>query len=106
MAAIEFSEVELFNLTLLLTIRDSVGRDPALACGQFGLREDDAMHLAALTPTQILAIVTNVGSQALFSLRPDLFEVMRAPLPLAATLFAVHPPTVVHPLVSTPGRRL
>lgn len=97
MAAIEFSEVAMFNLSLLLTMRDSIGRDPALACGQFGLRESDALHLASLSPTQILAIVANVGSQALFSLRPDLFEVMRAPVPLAATLFAVHPPNVVHP---------
>ena len=106
MAAIEFSEIELFNLTLLLTMRDSIGRDLTQACGQFGLREADAMHLAALSPTQILAIVANVGSQALFSLRPDLFEVMRSPLPLAAALFAVHPPTVVHPFVPPPEQRM
>lgn len=97
MAAIQFSELELFNLTLLLGMRDSIARDIAMACSQFGLREEDARYLGSLTTTQILATVANVGTQALFIPRADLFSVMRAPLPLAAPLIAVRPAAAVHP---------
>ncbi|WP_431286786.1 hypothetical protein [Roseateles chitinivorans] len=99
MAAIQFSDLELFNLTLLLAMRDSVARDVMTACAQFGLREEDARYLAALTTTQILAVVANVGPQALFTPRADLFSVMRCPLPLAAPLVAVHPPMPVQPRI-------
>lgn len=102
MAAIQFSELEMFNLTLLLAMRDSIARDADTACGQFGLREDDARYLASLSTTQILATVANVGPQALFTPRVDLFAVMQAPLPLAAPLLAVHPQSAVQPNVAAP----
>lgn len=97
MAAIHLSEVQLSNLTLLLTMRDSISRDAILACCLFGLREADANYLASLSPTQILAIVANVGNETLFSPRSDLFALLQSPLPLAGTLCAVHPPAPVNP---------
>ena len=97
MSAVQFSELELFNLTLLLGMRDSIARDVVTACGQFGLREEDARYLGSLSTTQILATVANVGSQPLFSPRADLFSMMRAPLPLAAPLIAVRPAAAVQP---------
>ncbi len=101
MDAIQLSEVQLSNLTLLLTMRDSIGRDPTLACGQFGLREPDAQYLTSLAPTQILAIVVNVGNETLFAPRSDLFSLLQSPLPIAGTLFAVHPPRPVKPVAVT-----
>lgn len=97
MGAMHLSEVQLANLTLLLTMRDSIGRDPTLACGQFGLREPDAQYLSSLSPTQILAIVVNVGNETLFAPRTDLFKLLQSPLPIAGTLCAVHPPRAVRP---------
>lgn len=105
MVAIHLSEVQLCNLTLLLTMRDSLSRDPVLGCSQFGLREPDAQYLASLSTTQILAIVANVGNEALFAPRSDLFALLQCPLPLAGTLCAVHPPRAVSPPASPPDRR-
>ncbi len=101
MGAMHLSEVQLSNLTLLLTIRDSIGRDPTLACGQFGLRERDAQYLNSLSPTEILAIVVNVGNETLFAPRSDLFALLQSPLPIAGTLCAVHPPCPVNPAAAT-----
>ena len=97
MVAIDLSEVQLSNLTLLLTMRDSISRDPTLAYGLFGLREPDARYLASLSSTQILAIVANVGNETLFAPRADLFTLLRSPLPLAGALCAVHPPAPILP---------
>ncbi|MFT3815719.1 MAG: hypothetical protein QM740_20525 [Acidovorax sp.] len=97
MVAIHLTEVQLSNLTLMLTMRDCIGRDPILACCLFGLREPDARYLASLSPTQILAIVSNVGNETLFSPRSDLFTLLQSALPLAGTLCAVHPPEPVKP---------
>lgn len=102
MVAIDLSEIQLSNLTLLLTIRDSISRDQTLACGLFGLREPDAKYLASLSSTQILAIVANVGNETLFAPRPDLFALLRSPLPLARTLCAVHPPAPIEPAPQAP----
>jgi len=101
MGAMHLSEVQLSNLTLLLTMRDSIGRDPTLACSQFGLRERDAQYLSSLSPTQILAIVVNVGNETLFAPRSDLFALLQSPLPIAGTLCAVHPPCPVTPVAVT-----
>jgi len=97
MVAIHLTEVQLSNLTLMLTMRDSIGRDSTLACCLFGLREPDAHYLASLSPTQILAIVTNLGNETLFSPRSDLFALLRSALPLAGTLCAARPPKPVKP---------
>lgn len=106
MGAMHLSEVQFSNLTLLLTMRDSIGRDPTLACSLFGLREPDAQYLTSLSPTQILAIVVNVGNETLFAPRSDLFSLLQSPLPIAGTLCAVHPPRPVKPAaVSAMGAR-
>lgn len=97
MATVDFSEVQLSNLTLLLTMRDSINRDRTQACGLFGLRECDAQFLASLPTTHILAIVAHVGNESLFAPRSDLFAVLQSPWPLASTLCAVHPPPPLFP---------
>ncbi|AEF88736.1 hypothetical protein DelCs14_1707 [Delftia sp. Cs1-4] len=98
------SEVQLSNLTLLLTMRDSISRDRVMACGLFGLREPDAQYLSSLSPTQILAIVANVGNETLFAPRNDLFALLQSPLPLAGALCAVHPPFPVRPAATAAPR--
>lgn len=98
MLSVPLSEVQLSNLTQLLTMRDCIGRDPVSACCIFGLRESDARYLSALSPTQILAIVASVGNETLFLPRSDLFSLLQSPLPLAGALCAVHPPVPVTPM--------
>lgn len=83
------SDVQLMNLTLLLTIRDGVLQDPASACCRFGLDAMQAERIGALGIQQILAVVANVGDASLFRARADLVTLLQSPLPLTRTLATV-----------------
>lgn len=91
-----FTDVQLSNLTLLLTIRDGVLKDRAGTCSRFLLDATQAQRIAELGVPQIMALVANVGDASLFPPRRDLLELLAAPLPLARPLAAVHGPQPGH----------
>ena len=86
----KLSDVQIANLTLLLTIRDGVMQDRLAACCKFALDAAQAERLEALGIQQIMAIVANVGDATLFPPRRDLLALLDLPLPLARPLAAVH----------------
>lgn len=86
------SDVQLINLTLLLTIRDAIVQDRTAACCRFSLDAALAERIAALGVQQIMALVANLGDITLFPARRDLLALLDAPLPLARPLAAVQAP--------------
>ena len=86
----QLSDVQLTNLTLLLTIRDGVLQDRPATCCKYALDAAQADRIAGLGVQQIMAIVANVGDAPLFPARRDLLALLEAPLPLARPLAAVH----------------
>ena len=68
----QLSDVQIANLTLLLTIRDGVLQGRLSACSKFALVATQAERLGALTIQQIMAIVANLGDATLFPPRRDL----------------------------------
>lgn len=85
----QLSDVQLTNLTLLLTIRDGVLQDRPAACCKFGLDAAQAERIGTMNVQQIIALVANVGDATLFPVRRDLIALLEAPLPLARPLAAV-----------------
>lgn len=98
MSTVQFSEVQLLNLSALLTIRDSVHHDLVAACCKFGLSADQAQVIRALSINQVLVTVANVGQECLFLPRQDLVSLVGLPAPLAGPIASVHPP---HRMVSS-----
>lgn len=88
----DLSDVQMANLCLLMTMRDSVLKDVVEACCQFGIDEDLAQFVTALSHAQIFSIIANLGNECLFLPRPNLTRLLSLPLPLLAPVFAVHPP--------------
>lgn len=88
----ELSEVQMANLCLLTLIRDCALRNIVAACCQFGIAEDLAQFVMALSPAQIFSIIVNLGNESLFFPRQNLPQLLSLPLPLLAPVFAVHPP--------------
>jgi hypothetical protein len=83
----QLSDVQIANLTLLLTIRDGVLHDKTAACCKFALDATQADRLGAMSIQQVMAIV---GDATLFPPRRDLVALLDMPLPLARPLAAVH----------------
>lgn len=92
MSNVQFSEVQLLNLSALVTVRDSIQHDLISACCTFGLSADQARLFSALSIDRILSIVVNVGQECLFLPRPDLASLVELPAPLAGPITSVHPP--------------
>ena len=92
MSAVELSNVQLINLSMLMTIRDDIKRDVVSACCTFGLHVDQARVFEDLSISHILAIVANVGEECLFPPRQDLFALLEVPVPLGGAIASVHPP--------------
>jgi hypothetical protein len=90
MNAQTLSDVQIANLSLLLTIRDGIAQDKASACCRFALDAAQADRIAAMTAQQILALVANVGHSTLFHPRGDLLQLLDTPLPLTRPLASVH----------------
>ncbi len=93
MSNVQLSEVQLLNLSSLLTIRDSLQRDVIAACCKFGLSADQARFFHTLSIEQDLTIVANIGHESLFLPRQDLLTLVALPAPLAGPIAAVHPPS-------------
>ena len=91
MRSVEFSEVQLFNLSALITIRDCIQRDAISACCKFGISEEMAKCFSALSIDQILVFVANIGHETLFTPRQDLVSLLSLPTSLAGPITAVHP---------------
>jgi hypothetical protein len=85
----QLSDVQIANLTLLLTIRDGVLSDKPSACCRFALDAAQAERLGAMSVQQVMALVANVGDATLFPPRRDLIALLDVPLPLARPLAAV-----------------
>lgn len=92
MSIVQFSEVQLLNLSALITVRDSIQHDLISACCKFGLSADQARLFSTLSIDQILSIVVNVGQECLFLPRQDLVSLVELPAPLAGPIMSVHPP--------------
>lgn len=92
MSTVQLSDVQLVNLSMLITLRDSIKRDPVAACCKFGLHAEQARFFADLSIEHILAIVANVGQECLFPPREDLLALLKLPVPLAGSMTSVRPP--------------
>lgn len=104
---VQLSDVQLLNLSVLMTIQASIRKDPPAACYKFNLRDDQAHRVEGLGLHQLQAIVANCGQESLFQLRDDFWQLLDAPPGLQGPLATVHKPetraTVAGPR-SMPGR--
>lgn len=89
---VQLSDVQVANLTLLLTIRDGILNDKTSACCRFGLDATQAERLETMSVQHVMAVVANMGDATLFPPRHDLVALLNTPLPLARPLAAVHAP--------------
>lgn len=85
------SDVQLANLTLLLTIRDGILHDRASACLRFALDASQADRLAQMSIQQAMALVAHLGDATLFPPRRDLVQLLDTPPALVRPVAAVHP---------------
>lgn len=92
MSTVQLSDVQLVNLSMLITMRDNIKRDVVSACCKFGLRADEARFFSDLSIDHILAMVANVGEECLFPPRDDLLALLKLPVPLAGPITSVRPP--------------
>jgi hypothetical protein len=91
MDTVPLSDVQIANLSMLVTIKDSIQQDPASACCKFGLRSDELSALSGLSMDRMLAIVANMGQQSLFPPRGDLGMLLNVPLPLSGLMASARP---------------
>lgn len=89
---VHFSEVQLLNLSALLTIRDCVQHDLIAACCKFGLSSDQAHFISRLSVDEILVTVLHLGHECMLVPRQDLVSLLALPAPLAGPIASVHPP--------------
>lgn len=83
------SDVQLVNLTQLLTIKHGLANAPVDTCCRFAIDAALADILHALPVPQVMALIANVREETLFPPRADLKSLLSAPLPLSSTLAAV-----------------
>ena len=86
---VHLSDVQLLNLSVLMTIQASIKRDPVAACYRFNLRDEQAQRVEGLGQQQLQAIVANRGEESLFKLRDDFWPLLDAPPGLQAPLSTV-----------------
>lgn len=91
MRLFDLTNVQRVNLSVLLMMRDDMKEDRVSACCKYGLTAEQAEWFENQSIDDVLAIVANVGQECLFPPRIDFFDLVRAPLPLAGPLAAVHP---------------
>ena len=91
MNTMQLSDVQLVNLSMLITMRDNIKHDPVSACCRFGLRAEQARFFGDLPVEHILAMVANAGQECLFPPRQDLLELLKLPMPLAGPIMSVRP---------------
>jgi len=86
---VQLSDVQLLNLSVLMTIQASIKQDPVAACYKFNLRDDQAHRVAGLGQQHLQAIVANRGHESLFNLRDDFWQLLDAPPGLQGPLSTV-----------------
>ena len=98
---VHLSDVQLLNLSVLMTIQASIKKDPVAACYRFNLMDDQARRVEGLGQQQLQAIVANRGDESLFKLRDDFWLLLDAPpglqVPLSTVRFAGTLATVAEP---------
>lgn len=98
---VHLSDVQLLNLSALMTIQASIKKDPVAACFKFNLSAAQAQRVEGLGQQQLQAIVANRADQSLFKLRDDFWPLLDAPLglqvPLSTVRFAGALAAVVEP---------
>lgn len=98
---IYLSDVQLLNLSALMTIQASIKKDPVAACFKFNLSAAQAQRVEGLGQQQLQAIVANRADESLFKLRDDFWPLLDTPLglqvPLSTVRFAGALATVVEP---------
>jgi len=99
---IHLSDVQLLNLSALMTIQASITKDPVAACFKFNLSAVQAQRVEGLSQQQQMqAIVANRADESLFKLRDDFWPLLEAPLglqvPLSTVRFAGTLATVAEP---------
>lgn len=105
--AVQFSDVQLLNLSFLLAIQSSIRKDPISACYKFKLPVEHASKLIEVPPEKIQAFVANLGHESVLILRPDLLQLLEAPPGLQRPLSTVHvaePESAVTPPVDRRAR--
>ncbi len=109
MDTVQLSDVQLANLSMLMTIRDNIKRDAVSACCKFGLHAEQATFFAELSIDRMLVIIANIGEECLFPQRKDLLSLLKMPIPLTGPITSVHPPhkaTSSAPLLSVSASAL
>lgn len=86
---LRLSEVQLLNLSYLVTMQASVRKDAVDACSRFHLSPQQARQIEALGHDQIQVIVANLGHESLVELRGDFWRLLHAPTGLLGPLSAV-----------------
>ena len=86
---VHLSDVQLLNLSILMTIQANIKNDPVAACYRFSLRDDQARRVEGMGLQQLQVIVTNRGNESLFHLRDDFWHLLDAPLGLQGALSTV-----------------
>ena len=89
---VNLSDVQLLNLSALMTIQASIKKDPVAACFKFNLSACQAQRVEGLGQQQLQAIVANRPDASLFKLRDDFWPLLDAPpglqVPLSTVRFA------------------
>ncbi len=98
---VNLSDVQLLNLSALMTIQASIKKDPMAACFKFNLSAVQAQRVEGLGQQQLQAIVANRPDESLFKLRDDFWPLLDAPLglqvPLSTVRFAGPLATIAEP---------
>lgn len=71
---------------LVFSARDAARSNPAEACCRFGMSLEQVEALAQATPTAIFSLVSRLGNEPLFTLRPDIARLLEAPAPIQAAM--------------------
>ena len=87
--AVHLSDVQLLNLSVLMTMQASIKNDPVAACLKFNLSAAQAQRVEGLGQQQLQAIVANRADESLFKLRDDFWPLLDAPLGLQVPLSTV-----------------
>jgi hypothetical protein len=86
------SDVQLLNLSVLMTVQASVRRDRVAACYRFNLSAEQACRVESLGQEQLQMIVANRGHESVFNLRDDFWRLIDVPAGLHAPLSTVRLP--------------
>ena len=78
-STVHLSDVQLLNLSILMTIQASITQDPVAACFRFNLGAHQAARIQRLRQEELQTIVANSRHEALISLREDFWRFLNTP---------------------------